>query len=55
MQMKRNPKLNALTSMQTKNQNKYIEPTLPPCLNKALLFKGTKLREGEQKKTISPC
>ena len=38
----------------TNNQNKNIETTLPQCLGKALLFKLKKLREGEQKKTISP-
>jgi len=39
--------------MQTNNRNKKYEATLPPCLDKTLLFKAKKLREGEQKKTIS--
>ena len=42
--------------MQTNNQNSKHEATLPPCLNKALLFKGKKVREGKwkAKRTISP-
>ena len=49
MQSKRNRKLYALTCMQTNNQNEKHEATLPPCLNKALLFKGKKVREGKWK------
>jgi len=33
----------------TRIQNKNIETTLPPCLDKVLLFKGKKLREGKWK------
>ena len=44
MQTKRNLKLYALTCMQTKNQNGKHETNLPPCLNKALLFKVKKVR-----------
>jgi len=45
MQTKRNLKLYALTCMQANDQNEKHEATLPPCLNKALLFEGKK--EGE--------
>ena len=30
-----------------------IETTLPPCLDKALLFKGKKVREGKGKQNIT--
>jgi len=40
--------------MKTKNQTGKHETTLSPCLDKALLFRVRKLKEGEQKKTISP-
>jgi len=39
MQTKRNLKLYALACMQAKNKNKKHEAALPPCLDKALLFK----------------
>ena len=51
MQTKRHLKLYALACMQANNQNKKHEATLPPCLNKALLFKGKKVREGKGNKT----
>ena len=38
--------------MQTNNQNERHEATLPPCLNKALLCKGKKVREGKGKQNI---
>jgi len=46
-QIKRNLKLHAITSMQTKKKGKY-EITLPPCLDKAL-FKRNKATEGKGK------
>ena len=56
MQTKRNLKLYALTSMQTNNQNEKYRTTLPlcldtlpPCLDKALLFKEKKGGEGKGK------
>jgi len=36
-------------SMQSNNQNRKHESTLPPCLDKALLFKGKKGEEGKTK------
>ena len=33
--------------MQTKNKNEKLEATLPPCLNKALLFKGNNVSQGK--------
>jgi len=45
VQTKRNLKLYALLSMQTNNLNEKHETILPPCLDKALLFKGKKVRE----------
>jgi len=42
MLTKRNIKLYALKRMQTKNPNEKYEATIPPCLDKALLFKGKK-------------
>jgi len=37
--------------MQTKNKNEKHEVTFPPCLNKALLFKGKNAKEGKGNKT----
>jgi len=54
MQTKRNLKLYALTCMQTNNRNRKHKNYPSPILRKAFLFKERKLREGEQKKTISP-
>ena len=42
---KRNLKLYSLTRMQTKTKIEYIKTTHSPCLDKALLFKGKKVRE----------
>jgi len=46
---KRNLKLYAITCVQTNNQNENHEATLPPCLNKALLFKVKKSKRSERK------
>jgi len=56
MQTKRNRKVFALISIQTENKNEKYEATLLPCLNKALLCKEEKAREGKGKQniTISP-
>jgi len=37
--------------MQTKNKNEKREATLPSCLNKVLLCKGKKVKEGKLNKT----
>ena len=52
VQTKRNRKLYALTCMQTNNWNEKHEVTLPLCLNKALLRKWKKVREGKRKYNI---
>jgi len=47
MQTKRSENLDALTS---NNQNEKHEAAVSPCLDKLLLFKVGKLREGELNK-----
>ena len=57
MQTKRILKLYALKCIQGNNQNRKHKTTLPPCLDKELLFKVRKKKEkgkGKQKRTISP-
>ena len=49
IQTKRILNLYALPSTQIKNQNKKHETNLTPCLDKALLFKGKKVRERKGK------
>jgi len=49
MQLKRNLKLYALTSIQTNNQNEKHKATLPPSLDKALLSKENEVRERKGK------
>ena len=39
--------------MQTNNQNEKHEATLLACLDKALLFKGKKVREGKGKTKVN--
>jgi len=51
MQTKRNLKLYDLTCMQINNQNRKYINYLPPCLDKALLFKVKKVKEGKGNKT----
>jgi len=46
-----NLSLYALACMQTNNRNRKHYATLPPCLNKALLFKGRIVRQGKRNKT----
>jgi len=53
MQIRRKRKLYVLTYMQTNNQNETHEATLPSCLNKELLCKGKKVREGKGKQNIA--
>jgi len=51
MKTKRNRRLYALTCTQTNNKIENTEITLPPCFEKALLFKGKKTKEGKGNKT----
>jgi len=44
---KRNQKLYAQTCMQTITKIEDIETTLPLCLDKTLLFKAKKVKEGK--------
>ena len=52
MRTKRNLKLFALTCVQANNQNEKRGTTLPPCLDKVLLFEGKKGGEGKGKQNV---
>jgi len=56
LEKKGNVNLHALTSMQTKNQNRKHKTAFPACFDKTLLFKGnkSKRREREINITVSP-